>query len=108
MLKQLELSKDDHQRLFEHCAKRKIEFISTPYDISADFLNKLGVQKFKTASADIVDLPLHSFLSGTGKDVIVATGMATLESEEVLGLYANKSKFRYYIAFPIITAQPRV
>ena len=94
MLKQLELSKDDHQRLFEHCAKRKIEFISTPYDInSADFLNKLGVQKFKTASADIVDLPLHSFLSGTGKDVIVATGMATLgEIEEVLGLYANKSK----------------
>ena len=61
MLKQLELSKD-HQRLFEHCAKRKIEFISTPMILIARFLNKLGVQKFKIASADIVDLP-HNFLS---------------------------------------------
>lgn len=94
MLKQLELSKKEHRLIFDYCGEKGIEFISTPYDIeSAKFLNELGVQTYKTASADIVDLPLHTFLSKTGKKIIIATGMATLgEIEEVLSLYPDKSK----------------
>ena len=94
MLKQLELSKKEHQLLFKYCAEKGIEFISTPYDIeSAKFLNELGVQTYKTASADIVDLTLHNFLSKTGKNVIIATGMATLgEIEEVVNIYPDKNK----------------
>ena len=38
-------------------------------------------------------LTLHSFLSETGKNVIIATGMATLgEVEEVVNIYPDKSK----------------
>ena len=49
------------------------------------------MQVFKTASADIVDLPLHKFLASTRKDVIVSTGMATLgEIEEVLSIYQTE------------------
>jgi N-acetylneuraminate synthase len=94
MLKQLELSKEEHRLLFKYCDEKGIEFISTPYDVeSAKFLNELGVQTYKTASADIVDLPLHTFLSKTGKNVIIATGMATLgEIEEVMHIYPDKSK----------------
>lgn len=94
MLKQLELSKKEHQLLFKYCVKKGIEFVSTPYDVeSAKFLNELGVQTYKTASADIVDLTLHRFLSETGKKVIIATGMATLgEIEEVVNIYPDKSK----------------
>ena len=55
---------------------------------SARFLDSLGVKIFKTASADIVDLPLHQFLAGTGKTVIISTGMASMsEIEEALDLY---------------------
>ncbi len=94
MLKQLELSKNEHRLLFKYCVEKGIEFISTPYDIeSAEFLNELGVQTYKTASADIVDLTLHNFLSKTGRDVIIATGMASLgEIEEVVNLYPDKNK----------------
>ena len=94
MLKKLELSKKEHQLLFKYCSQKGIEYISTPYDIeSANFLNELGVKTFKTASADIVDLTLHNFLSKTGKDIIIATGMATLgEIEEVVSLYPDKNK----------------
>ena len=37
-------------------------FLSTPYDVeSAKFLNEsLNIKYFKTASADIVDIPLHN------------------------------------------------
>ena len=42
MLKKLELTKEQHQNLFDFCNKLKIEFISTPYDPkSAEFLCEL-------------------------------------------------------------------
>lgn len=89
MLKKLELSREDHHALFEYCRKLDIEFISTPYDIfSAKFLLELGVKCFKTASIDIVDLPLHEFLAKYRLPVIIATGMASLgEIEAVMGIY---------------------
>jgi N,N'-diacetyllegionaminate synthase len=92
MLKRLELSKQAHIDLFAYCQKLKIEFISTPYDIqSAGFLIELGVRFFKTASADLVDLPLQRFIAATGKPGIIATGMATLgEVELVVNIYSEE------------------
>ena len=94
MIKKLELSHQDHKILFNYCKQIEIEFISTPYDIqSAIFLNELGIKTYKTASADIVDLPLHEYLASTNKKVIIATGMASLaEVEEVLACYQDLSK----------------
>jgi N,N'-diacetyllegionaminate synthase len=92
MIKGLEFKRENHAPLLEYCNSLEIDFISTPYDIdSAKFLNDLGVACFKTASADIVDLPLHQFLATTGKPVIIATGMATLgEVERAMTFYENK------------------
>jgi len=90
MLKKLELSYEDHFPLKEYCESLKIEFISTPYDIkSAIFLNDdLDVRFFKTASADIVDIPLQEFIASTGKNSIVSVGMASLgEIEKVCEIY---------------------
>jgi sialic acid synthase SpsE len=51
-------------------------------------LLKLGVKLFKTASADLVDLPLQRYIASTGKPTIVATGMASLgEIDQVVDLY---------------------
>lgn len=89
MLKKLELTQEDHFRIFNYCSQLGIEFISTPYDVeSAKFLDSLGVNIFKTASADLVDLPLHEYIASTGKAAIVATGMSSLgEVEEVVNIY---------------------
>lgn len=89
MIKKLELSHEDHYPIIEFCRAQEIEFISTPYDLdSARFLDSIGVKTFKTASADIVDLPLHQFLAGTGKTVIISTGMASMnEIGEALDFY---------------------
>jgi len=79
MLKKLELSKDSHYELINYSNELNLRFLSTPYDIeSAKFLSEIGVDMYKTSSADLVDLPLQKFLAFTGKPVIVATGMATL------------------------------
>lgn len=89
MIKKLELSHEDHYPIMEYCRSQEIEFISTPYDVdSAIFLDSIGVETFKTASADIVDLLLHQFLAGTGKTVIISTGMASMnEIGEALDFY---------------------
>jgi len=93
MLKKLELTRDDHYNLYEYCKNADIKFLSTPYDIDgAEFLNSLNIEIFKTASADIVDIPLQKFLASTGKPVIVATGMASLgEIEYVTDIFQEAS-----------------
>jgi N,N'-diacetyllegionaminate synthase len=89
MLQKLELSRHDHHVLFDFCNSEGIDFLSTPYDIdSAKFLIELGVPMLKTASADIVDLPLQEYIASTGLPVIVATGMAGLgEVEQVVNVF---------------------
>ena len=89
MIENLEFKYEDHLPVMKYCIKQDIDFISTPYDIeSAKFLNEIGVEVFKTASADIVDIPLHKFIASTKKEVIISVGMATYkEIEEVLEVY---------------------
>lgn len=90
MLQDLELSEEQHILLKKHCDSLKIDFLSTPYDVeSARFLREeLNVLTFKTASADIVDLPLHKYIAENADWAIVSTGMATLgEVEEAVSIY---------------------
>lgn len=89
MIKSLEFSYEDHLPVLNYCKKNELDFISTPYDVeSAKFLVSIGVEVFKTASADIVDLSLHQFIAQNAKHAIVSTGMATLgEIEQVVEIY---------------------
>ena len=80
LIKKLEINRDWHKKLFNYCKKKKIIFLSTPYDKeSAKFLNSLGCSAFKTSSADIVDLELHEYLAKLRKPVIISTGMSDLQ-----------------------------
>ena len=92
MLKELEFSKADFIEIYDFCTKQGIEFISTPYDCeSAVFLSEtLGCKKIKTASADIVDKRLHSYLAQSGKEIIISSGMSSLgEIEDCLSIYKD-------------------
>lgn len=95
MLERLELTREQHIELAQYCQETDIDFLSTPYDIeSAIFLDSIGVRFFKTASADLVDLPLHRYIASTGKPTIVATGMGDLgEIERVVKIYEMANNF---------------
>ena len=94
MLKKLELTEKVQKKLFLFSKKIGVEFISTPFDVeSAKFLNKLGVNFFKTASPDIQDIYLHRYLAKTNKKIIISTGMTNeKEINECLRNYKNKKK----------------
>ncbi len=80
MLRRLELSPEFHRTLREHCRRRGICFLSTPFDEdSADFLEELGVPAFKIPSGEITNLPFLAHVARKGRPMIVSTGMSTLE-----------------------------
>ncbi|WP_058994866.1 N-acetylneuraminate synthase [Haloarcula sp. CBA1127] len=79
MLDNVKLREEDHDVLMEYCQEVGIEFMSTPYDPeSVEILESTGVDRYKVASADIVNKPLLSAIAETGKPVILSTGMANL------------------------------
>jgi len=72
-----------HAPIFERARERGLIPFSTPFDpTSIEFLEGLNVQLYKTASAEIVDLPLIREIGRTGKPLIVSTGIATLSEIE--------------------------
>ena len=88
MLKNLELTFGEFRELKKYCDNKGIEFISTPYDIkSVEFLNEIGVNRFKVASADLINKPLIEAIAKTKKQIILSGGMATLgEIERTISL----------------------
>lgn len=68
------------QELKEEADRVGIDFLSTPFDsTSVDFLEKIGLEFYKIASFEMVDLPLIRYIAKQGKPIIMSTGMATIE-----------------------------
>ena len=79
MLKKLELSYDDHHNLIDYCKLKKINFLSTGFDLeSIDFLNSLKLPVFKIPSGEITNLPYLQKIGSFNKKVIVSTGMCIM------------------------------
>ena len=79
MLKKSELSFEEFYRLYQYTKKKKIKFLSAPFDIeSAIFLKKIGLRTIKIPSGEITNVPLLEFLAKTNLNLILSTGMSNL------------------------------
>lgn len=95
MLKKYELSYKDHELLIEECKLNNIEFLSTPFDLSAvDMLVKMGINKWKIASGEITNLPLLRKIASLDQEIILSTGMADLdEIQAALNVFKDSEIF---------------
>ncbi|MGE5628575.1 MAG: N-acetylneuraminate synthase [Solirubrobacterales bacterium] len=79
MLKNLELSYQDHLLLKKYCEEKGILFISTPFDFeSVDILEELNIPIYKIGSGDLTNIPLLRYIAKLRKPMIISTGMANL------------------------------
>ena len=87
MLKNLELTYENHLELQKYCQDKGIVFFSTPFSIeSVDLLEMFDVPLYKISSGDITNMVLLKYVATKGKPIILSTGMASLgEIEEAIG-----------------------
>ncbi len=80
MLKKLELTPQMHRELIEHCSKKNIMFLSTPFDLeSIKLLSELGMQIYKIPSGEITNLPYLREIAKQQKKIILSTGMSSMD-----------------------------
>ncbi len=78
MLKNLELSHEDHLELMSYCEERNINFFSTAFDVEGvHYLNDLGLSFFKIPSGEITNYPYLKAVALYKKPVVMSTGMCS-------------------------------
>lgn len=87
-----------------------LDFFSTPFDKSSvDFLEEMGLEFYKIASFELVDIPLIKYVASKGKPIIMSTGMATLgEIEDAVNAVRSQGNNQLALlkcasAYPAIT-----
>jgi N,N'-diacetyllegionaminate synthase len=80
MIKKYELDVASHEKLLHYCNEKEIIFLSTPFDHdSIDLLYTLGIDIFKIPSGEITNLPYLRHIGSLAKEVILSSGMSTLQ-----------------------------
>lgn len=79
MLSKLTLRFEEYIQLADYCRDVGIKFLSTPFDIdSVKFLDDLQ-DIWKIPSGEITNYPYLVEIAKTGKEIILSTGMSTLD-----------------------------
>ncbi len=96
LLKKFELTKEEHQKIANHCKKSGILYMCTPWDSdSVKRLEEMGVEGYKVGSPDLTNLPLIDDLAKTKKPLILSTGMSTLQEITHTVKFLNDRKVSY-------------
>tara|TARA_B100001063_G_scaffold239717_1_gene263656 strand:- start:1114 stop:2127 length:1014 start_codon:yes stop_codon:yes gene_type:complete len=84
MLKKFELSMSDHLKIIKRCEKKKIKFLSSPFDLkSIDLLRKLKMDLFKIPSGEITNIPYLRKIGSLKKRILLSTGMSNIKEIKI-------------------------
>ena len=80
LLKKLALTFEDFKKIKSRCKKKKIKFLSSPFDIkSVNFLKKIKLDTFKIPSGEINNVPYLKKIGSFNKKIILSTGMSNMK-----------------------------
>jgi len=66
--------------LKKKCEECGVDFLSTPFDNTAvDFLEGIGIEFYKIASFELVDIPFIEYIASRHKPIVMSTGMGSVE-----------------------------
>jgi len=78
--KKYEISKELHKKIFDYIDSKGMDWFSTPsHPNDVDMLKDLGVTAYKVGADDATNLPLLKYIARTNEQIILSTGMCTME-----------------------------
>ncbi len=79
------------QQIKQHCDETGIEFVSSPFSEQAvEWLEALGVNRYKIPSGEVINLPLLERVRHTAKPVLLSSGMSNwAELDQAVGELAG-------------------
>ena len=97
MCEKFSLSYKEFVKIKKYCKRKKIEFLSTPFDLkSINFLKKFKMKYLKIPSGEITNLPYLIKIGKQKKKVILSTGMSNMKeirkALKILVLNGTKKK----------------
>jgi N,N'-diacetyllegionaminate synthase len=79
MIKNLELSENNLNKIIRHCKKKKIQFLASPFDFwGIDFLKKKNVPIIKIPSGEINNYPYLKKIGKLKRKIILSSGMSSM------------------------------
>lgn len=82
--KRMELSTEQWIEVKRICDECNVEFLATPFSNAAvDLLEDIGVKRYKVGSGDASNLLLLKKIGRTGKEVILSTGLSSLDELDI-------------------------
>lgn len=100
------------RELKEEAERIGLDFLSTVFDsTSVDFLEKIGLDCYKIASFELVDIPLIEYTASKGKPIILSTGMGNFNEihEAVTAIKSQGNEqivlLRCASAYPAISSE---
>ena len=83
MLKELELSYTDFEKINDYCKKIGVQFLSTPdEEESLDFLCSMNLPFVKIGSGEVTNIPYLRVIGSKHQKIVISTGMSTLADVE--------------------------
>ena len=85
--KRMEFTLEEWKGIKKHCDDVELEFMSSPFsNMAVDWLEEIGVQKYKIGSGEVNNFLMLEKIAKTGKDIILSSGMSSFsELDETIG-----------------------
>ena len=92
--KRMEFSYDQWNSIKKHCDNLGIEFICSPFScLAVDWLERIGVKKYKIGSGEVQNLLMLEKIAKTGKEIILSSGMSSFkELDKAVSLIRKYNK----------------
>ncbi len=109
--KRMEFTPEQWEGIKEHCERKGLEFISSPFSIAAvELLEKLNVKRYKIGSGEVSNTLLLDRIAQTKKPTILSSGMSDYAELDQAVTSFQKQNIEYSIlqcttAYPTVPAQ---
>ncbi|MCG3670043.1 N-acetylneuraminate synthase family protein [Aliarcobacter butzleri] len=76
--KRMEFTLEQWKGIKKHCDEVGLEFISSPFsNMAVDWLEEVGVKKYKIGSGEVSNYLMLEKIAKTGKEIILSSGMSS-------------------------------